>query len=74
MCHAPHGSRHAKLVTEKIPNLCQDCHEVKLSFEIYPLDSVDLGFEYTYEINDDDEVILVGRTEDKRHEFYADFM
>lgn len=27
ICHAPHGSRHAKLMTEKIPNLCQDCHD-----------------------------------------------
>ena len=25
-CHAPHGSRHAKLLKEKVPNLCQDCH------------------------------------------------
>jgi DmsE family decaheme c-type cytochrome len=26
ICHAPHGSRHAKLLVEKAPNLCQDCH------------------------------------------------
>ena len=26
-CHAPHGSRHAKLMVEKIPNLCQSCHD-----------------------------------------------
>ncbi len=26
-CHSPHGSRHAKLMKEKIPNLCQDCHD-----------------------------------------------
>lgn len=26
-CHAVHGSRHAKLLTEKVPNLCQDCHD-----------------------------------------------
>ncbi|MFQ6758717.1 DmsE family decaheme c-type cytochrome [Desulfovibrionaceae bacterium CB1MN] len=26
-CHDPHGSRHGKLLTEKIPNLCQDCHD-----------------------------------------------
>ena len=26
-CHTPHGSRHAKLLTEKVPNLCQDCHD-----------------------------------------------
>ncbi|MBU0480628.1 MAG: DmsE family decaheme c-type cytochrome [Proteobacteria bacterium] len=27
ICHSPHGSRHAQLMTEKIPNLCQDCHD-----------------------------------------------
>lgn len=27
ICHDPHGSRHGKLMTEKIPNLCQDCHD-----------------------------------------------
>lgn len=27
ICHTPHGSSHAKLMTEKIPNLCQDCHD-----------------------------------------------
>ena len=26
-CHAPHGSAHAKLLNEKVPNLCQDCHD-----------------------------------------------
>jgi DmsE family decaheme c-type cytochrome len=25
-CHTPHGSVHAKLLNEKAPNLCQDCH------------------------------------------------
>lgn len=25
-CHTPHGSRHAKLLAEKVPNICQDCH------------------------------------------------
>jgi len=25
-CHTPHGSSHAKLLTDKAPNLCQDCH------------------------------------------------
>jgi len=25
-CHQPHGSRHSKLLTQKAPNLCQDCH------------------------------------------------
>ena len=26
-CHTSHGSIHAKLLTEKVPNLCQDCHD-----------------------------------------------
>ena len=25
-CHTPHGNVHAKLLTEKVPNLCQGCH------------------------------------------------
>jgi DmsE family decaheme c-type cytochrome len=25
-CHTPHGSAHPKLLNEKVPNLCQDCH------------------------------------------------
>lgn len=25
-CHTPHGSTHGKLLNEKVPNLCQDCH------------------------------------------------
>ncbi len=25
-CHTPHGSSHGKLLTEKVPNVCQDCH------------------------------------------------
>jgi DmsE family decaheme c-type cytochrome len=25
-CHTPHGSSHEKLLNEKAPNLCQDCH------------------------------------------------
>ncbi|RJX25019.1 MAG: DmsE family decaheme c-type cytochrome [Desulfurivibrio sp.] len=27
ICHTPHGSRHAKLLVEKVPNICQDCHD-----------------------------------------------
>lgn len=27
ICHNPHGSRHENLIVEKIPNLCQDCHD-----------------------------------------------
>lgn len=26
-CHSPHGSRSAKLLKEKVPNICQDCHD-----------------------------------------------
>ena len=26
-CHNPHGSSHVFLLNEKIPNLCQDCHD-----------------------------------------------
>jgi DmsE family decaheme c-type cytochrome len=26
-CHNSHGSNHAKLLNEKVPNLCQDCHD-----------------------------------------------
>lgn len=26
-CHKPHGSVHLRLVTEKVPNLCQSCHD-----------------------------------------------
>ncbi|HEY0664231.1 MAG TPA: cytochrome c3 family protein, partial [Thiobacillaceae bacterium] len=26
-CHNPHGTRAAKLLNEKLPNLCQDCHD-----------------------------------------------
>lgn len=25
-CHEPHGSNHRKLLTQKVPNLCQSCH------------------------------------------------
>ena len=25
-CHTPHGSSHNKLLNEKVPNVCQDCH------------------------------------------------
>jgi DmsE family decaheme c-type cytochrome len=27
-CHNPHGSIYYKLLNEKLPNLCQDCHDV----------------------------------------------
>lgn len=26
-CHTPHGGRSAKLLREKVPNICQDCHD-----------------------------------------------
>jgi DmsE family decaheme c-type cytochrome len=27
-CHESHGSRHDKLLTQRMPNLCQDCHGI----------------------------------------------
>lgn len=27
ICHTPHGSRQSKLLVQKIPNLCQECHD-----------------------------------------------
>lgn len=27
ICHNPHGSKTAKLMREKIPNICEDCHD-----------------------------------------------
>jgi len=27
ICHTPHGSRHSRLMKEKVPNICQDCHD-----------------------------------------------
>jgi DmsE family decaheme c-type cytochrome len=26
-CHTPHGSIHMKLLAERVPNVCQDCHD-----------------------------------------------
>ena len=26
-CHNPHGSSHTFLLNEKVPNVCQDCHD-----------------------------------------------
>ncbi len=28
-CHNPHGSIYPRLLNEKVPNLCQDCHDVE---------------------------------------------
>jgi MtrB/PioB family decaheme-associated outer membrane protein len=47
--------------------------EIKLSLELYPMENLDLGFEYTYEVNDYDDVTL-GRTDDESHQFYVDAM
>ncbi|RJX25018.1 MAG: hypothetical protein C4531_18030 [Desulfurivibrio sp.] len=47
--------------------------EIKLSLEFYPLDSLDLGLDYSYILNDYDDVTL-GRTEDTRHQVYLDFL
>jgi len=46
---------------------------LKVALEIYPVDAVDFGLEYRYANNDYDDTTL-GRTEDKGHEFYVDFM
>lgn len=27
ICHTPHGSRQGKLLVQKLPNLCQECHD-----------------------------------------------
>jgi DmsE family decaheme c-type cytochrome len=27
ICHNSHGSNHARLLAEKAPNVCQDCHD-----------------------------------------------
>lgn len=27
ICHNPHGTRHENLLVQKLPNLCQDCHD-----------------------------------------------
>ncbi|MBI4378600.1 MAG: DmsE family decaheme c-type cytochrome [Nitrospinae bacterium] len=27
ICHSPHGSKTAKMMKEKIPNICEDCHD-----------------------------------------------
>ncbi len=42
-CHTAHGSNHNKLLTKKMPNLCQSCHDWTLhpgtpytSFETFP--------------------------------------
>jgi hypothetical protein len=47
--------------------------EVALSLEIYPIDSLDLGLDYKYKTNDYDTDDTLGRTDDTRHEVYADF-
>ena len=26
-CHNPHGTNYNKLLSEKVPNVCQDCHD-----------------------------------------------
>lgn len=48
-------------------------HEVELALEFMLTENLDLGLDYTYVDNDYDDVVL-GRTKDKGHEFYADLM
>ena len=43
---------------------------LKVSADFTPTDMLDFGFEYIWKINDYDETLL-GRTKDKRHEFYV---
>lgn len=48
-------------------------NSVKVGIEVYPTDDLDLGIDYTYAINDYDDVTL-GRTKDRGHELYFDVM
>ncbi len=45
--------------------------KIKLSFELYPTEKIDIGLEYNYKKNDYDETTL-GRTEDVKNEYYVD--
>jgi MtrB/PioB family decaheme-associated outer membrane protein len=51
----------------------KDKDEIKVCLEVYPVDFLDFGLEYSYAKNDYDDVTL-GRTEDTRHKFYVDFL
>ncbi|TKB26323.1 hypothetical protein FCL47_11405 [Desulfopila sp. IMCC35006] len=46
---------------------------LKFAFEFSPLDTFDFGLAYTY-VNNDYHDVTLGRTADKGHEFYVDFM
>jgi len=54
ICHTPHGSRHAKLLAEKVPNLCQNCHD----WNFHPGDPYDASRAFT---GDDPSSRLFGR-------------
>ncbi|MBU0480627.1 MAG: MtrB/PioB family outer membrane beta-barrel protein [Proteobacteria bacterium] len=47
--------------------------KVGFGLELYPVDSVDLGFDYTYVTNDYDQTTL-GRKEDTAHKVYGDVL
>jgi MtrB/PioB family decaheme-associated outer membrane protein len=47
-------------------------YEVKIGLDLNVVDDLDLGLEYSYRVNDYDEVTL-GRTEDTQHALYFDF-
>lgn len=51
----------------------QDLDEIRLAFEVYPLENLDLGLSYAYRLSDYDDNEL-GLTKDRRHEVYADFI
>lgn len=42
-CHSPHGSRHNNLLTSKVPNLCQDCHD----WNRHPSTTLDSGSNFS---------------------------
>jgi len=58
---------------KRFDNTSKQKNELKMVLEFYPIDSFDVGLEYTYAQNDYDDVTL-GRTDDSGHEFYVDFM
>jgi DmsE family decaheme c-type cytochrome len=39
ICHTPHGSKAAKLLTERVPNLCQECHNPDVHPDVVPTGS-----------------------------------
>jgi MtrB/PioB family decaheme-associated outer membrane protein len=48
-------------------------NKIKFAFELYPLETLDLGLSYAF-VNNDYKDVTLGRTNDKGHEFYVDVM